>query len=224
MPYPKKYKINENYFEKWSKEMAWVLGIITTDGNIKFNRNCKRLRIGLQDKDILIKINKMMESNYPIRKRDFSKYKGWATWYYELDICRTKICRDLIELGIIPRKSKIIQFPSIPKKYLYDYIRGIIDGNGCLFVNKYFYKSKLYKYFRVTILSGSFKFLKKLKRLLNIKNKVCWNSQNCYRLEIPKNILTIIYSNIGQAFGQRKYNKWLNYTKEVNKNAISLSH
>ncbi|GAH58210.1 unnamed protein product, partial [marine sediment metagenome] len=45
-----------------------------------------------------------------------------------------------------------------------------------------------------------------------------------YRLEIPKNILTIIYSNIGQAFGQRKYNKWLNYTKEVNKNAISLSH
>jgi len=93
-----------------------------------------------------------------------------------------------------------------------------------MFVNKYFYKGRSYKYFRLTILSGSFKFLDKLKRLLNIKNKICLNSQNCYRLEIPKNILAIIYSNIGQAFGQRKYNKWLNYTKEVNKNAISLSH
>lgn len=223
MPYPKKYKINENYFEKWTKEMAWILGIITTDGNIRFDKNCKRLRIGLQDKDILIKINKMMESNYPIRKKDFSKYEGYGTWYYELDICRTKICRDLIVLGIIPRKSKIIQFPSIPKNYLYDYIRGLIDGNGCLFMNKCFYKNKLYKYFRITILSGSFKFLKKLKRLLNVKNKICWNSQNCYRLEIPKNILIVIYSNIGQAFGQRKYSKWLNYTKEVSKNAIPLS-
>ena len=223
MPYPKKYKINENYFKKWTKEMAWILGIITTDGNIRFDKNCKRLRIGLQDKDILIKINKMMESNYPIRKRDFSKYEGYGTWYYELDICRTKICRDLIAIGIMPRKSKIIQFPSIPKNYLYDYIRGLIDGNGCLFMNKCFYKNKLYEYFRVTILSGSFKFLKKLKRLLNVKNKICWNSRNCYRLEIPKNILIIIYSNIGQAFGQRKHSKWLNYTKEVSKNAIPLS-
>jgi len=215
------YKINENFFEKWSKEMAWVLGIIATDGNIK--RNFSRVRIGLQDKDILIKINKMMESNYPIRKIDFNKYEGWGTWYYQIDICRIKICRDLVELGITPRKSQTIKFPSIPKNYLYDFIRGVIDGNGCMSVNKYFYKGKLYKYFRVTILSGSFKFLKELRRLLNVKNKICWNSQNCYRLEIPKNIITIIYSNIGQAFGQRKYNKWLNHTKEVSKNAVPLS-
>ena len=215
MPYPKKYKIDEDYFEKWSKEMAWVLGIIATDGNIRFDRTCKRLRIGLQDKDILIKINRMMESNYPIRKRDFSKYEGLGTWYYELDICRTKICKDLIAFGITPRKSKIIQFPLIPKDYLYDFIRGVVDGNGCLFINKCFYKGKLYKYFRTVIVSGSFKFLESLKRLLNIKNKLCWVSQNCYRLEIPKGIMKDIYSNVGEAVGQRKYSKWINYTKGV---------
>ena len=31
---PRKNKVNEDFFKTWSDEMAWVLGMIVTDGNV----------------------------------------------------------------------------------------------------------------------------------------------------------------------------------------------
>lgn len=34
---PRKHKVNEDFFKVWSHEMAWVLGLIVTDGCISRN-------------------------------------------------------------------------------------------------------------------------------------------------------------------------------------------
>ena len=63
--------------------------------------------------------------------------------FYE--VCRLSVCNkhfkeQLITLGCVPRKSLILTFPSITifknKELVYDFIRGYVDGDGCLTFSK----------------------------------------------------------------------------------------
>mgnify|MGYP002621613346 FL=1 len=42
------------------------------------------------------------------------------------------IYNDLVSLGGTERKSCTVNFPSIPEKYLSDFVRGYFDGDGCI--------------------------------------------------------------------------------------------
>ena len=46
---PRRYTLNEDYFKKWSSNMAYILGLLATDGNIHEDRV---IRLSLQRKDI----------------------------------------------------------------------------------------------------------------------------------------------------------------------------
>lgn len=130
-----KYSINEKFFKSWSKEMAWVLGFIFADGCVLLgHRNGGILSIGVAEKDleILEKINKALNSQYPIRK----KLTNSQTYCYRLDISHRSIVDDLINLGVTPRKSKTLSWPNIPKPYVWHFIRGYYDGDGSIFHGK----------------------------------------------------------------------------------------
>lgn len=71
----RKHKVNENFFSNWSAEMAYVLGVIFTDGNLSFNRAPHamkvylRLSIAQKEPELLEKVLKLMNSDHTIRKR-----------------------------------------------------------------------------------------------------------------------------------------------------------
>jgi hypothetical protein len=50
------------------------------------------------------------------------------------------VVNDLLKLGVLPRKSKIIKFPKIPKKYLNHFIRGFL-----MVMEQYVYLKKYHK-------------------------------------------------------------------------------
>jgi hypothetical protein len=116
--------VNEDFFKKWSKDMAYVLGLWFADGNL--DKNLDRFSICSIDIEILIKIKKIMESEHPIRLNK----KGNRT--HILAINRKEMCRDLLTLGGVPCKSLIAEFPQIPEKYIHHFIRGNFDGDGCI--------------------------------------------------------------------------------------------
>ncbi|PIP28260.1 MAG: hypothetical protein COX29_02045 [Candidatus Moranbacteria bacterium CG23_combo_of_CG06-09_8_20_14_all_35_22] len=61
---------NENFFKKWSPEMAYVLGFFAADGcMIKNNRGAYFIEFQITDKDILLKIKKLLGSNHKITER-----------------------------------------------------------------------------------------------------------------------------------------------------------
>ena len=60
------YTVKEDYFTTWSSGMAYVLGFIFADGNIRPKERTRVLRINNSDYNLLLKIRKLMDSNQPI--------------------------------------------------------------------------------------------------------------------------------------------------------------
>lgn len=129
-------KINESYFRRWSPNMAYLLGFILADGCIikgSYKGYSDALRFGVhkQDIDILKKIKQELGSQYKI-----SLVKNAA--YFSIN--SQKIVNNLKALGISYRKSlqkaRYEKIPNVPIKYIRDFIRGIVDGDGSINFDK----------------------------------------------------------------------------------------
>lgn len=152
-----KNTVNENYFETWSAEMAYILGFIAADGNVSWNekKGYYSLTITAAEKDEahLKKIREKLQSTKPLLYANSTKSN-------RLIVNSKKICRDLIALGIVPAKSKIIQFQPVPDEFLSHFIRGVVDGDGSVS----YFNRKISPYFNIQIASGSKVFLEELAR------------------------------------------------------------
>jgi intein-encoded DNA endonuclease-like protein len=148
--------------------MAYVLGFIFADGNIICTkRNTWFWSIQITDKEILKKIKNEINSAHVISER---KKKDNCKQVYRLQIGSKDMCKDLLSLGLTPRKSKTISFPEIPKKYFSDFLRGYFDGDGGVWVGP---KNKIRgsKTYLISTFftSGSIDFLISLKNVLEKK-------------------------------------------------------
>ena len=121
------HEINENFFSEWSPEMAWVLGLLFTDGTI----DNTRVAIHSVDIDLLEKIKKLLNSSKSIQKRTQSYDK--TKHIYEFGFYREKMRDDLNKLGLQERKSLNMIFPNVPEEYMRHFIRGCWDGDGSIF-------------------------------------------------------------------------------------------
>ena len=126
--------LNEFYFKKWSPNMAYLLGFILADGCIiegtyKGYSDALKFGVKIRDFDILEKIKKELASGHAI---SLMKANDAA----HLTITNQKIVNDLKTLGISYRKSLREKVPHIPLKYICDFIRGVVDGDGSISLNK----------------------------------------------------------------------------------------
>lgn len=156
---------NEDFFKKWSPEMAYVLGFFAADGNMMRHKNggCY-IELTSNDLEILEKIKKMMDFDNKISIRN--RNHGIS---YRVQLGSKVLFEDLTELGFTPNKSKTIKFPDVPKRLLKDFVRGYFDGDGCAHLGKHWAKdrNKLRWVFNVRFCSGSYDFLKSLWSELN---------------------------------------------------------
>jgi hypothetical protein len=159
----KKQYVNEGFFSDWSPEMAYVLGIIYTDGNLytirmkhaagKSIKLIRSINVSQKDSEILRKILMLMNSNVKIlQKRD-------GIYYFH--IYSTKIYEDLISLGLSPAKSRIVKFPEVPPEYVKHFIRGCWDGDGSVFSEK-----RRPQYLIAHFVSGSRRFIRSMVEYL----------------------------------------------------------
>lgn len=118
----RKWRINQDYFKTWSRNMAYILGLWFADGCI-YSGKMFDITLHTKDKYILKQIAKELE------------YEGNLYDYVDKQAARINfscvvIYNDIVALGGCESKSKVIQFPNIPKEYLSDFIRGYFDGDG----------------------------------------------------------------------------------------------
>ena len=149
--------------------MAYVLGYIFADGCIMKHRY--RLKIASSEKNHLKKVLQAMESNYPI----LTDKKGIGRLpVYSGIVDSKKIYFDLVKLGLIPRKSKVITFPNINGKYFFHFLRGYLDGDGSVYYDKPHIDRGNKKYTRLNtcFTCGSSKFLNTIQKLISNKLKV----------------------------------------------------
>lgn len=126
--------INEEFFIEWSNQMAWVLGLLFTDGNLSKGKTGCRVSISSKDYELLEKIkyhlNSTKQIDIKVQSYDETKY------IYHFAFSREKMIKDLSELGLVQRKSLIMEFPVIPEEYIRHFIRGCWDGDGTAYISK----------------------------------------------------------------------------------------
>lgn len=124
-------RMDETVFEKINNEKkAYWLGFIYADGYI--SKGEFGIALSIKDEKHILKLQK------------FFNYTGNIRYRTDNNSCsivfrNKKVINDLKKLGVLERKSKIIQFPTskqVPKKYIRHFIRGYIDGDGSVFYNK----------------------------------------------------------------------------------------
>ena len=146
------HEINEKFFSEWSPQMAWVLGLLFTDGNISGGS----VLLTSVDMELLEKVKKLLNSSKPIKKRTQSYDK--SKHIFEFGFYREKMRNDLNKLGLQERKSLNMVFPDIPEEYMRHFIRGCWDGDGSVFL----VKGKI----GASYVSGSKKFIERLDQEL----------------------------------------------------------
>ena len=128
------YTINENAFNVDTPDSAYWLGVMYSDGYISKTNNYTNyfgLTISEKDTEWLNKFKEFLQYsgnvNHFISDTTFKK----GTKIARLLVGNNKIVEDLERLGVVEHKTfKLNKLPSI--KYLDDFIRGYIDGDGAL--------------------------------------------------------------------------------------------
>jgi len=122
---------NKFFFKSWCPDMAYVLGVLYTDGCLA--QDLYRFTVAQKEPELLEKCLKLMESDAPIV---FTKKRGIASAIYHFQINGKTIIEDLLKLGLKPKKSLTLDFPEIPLPYVRHFIRGCWDGDGSVYLEK----------------------------------------------------------------------------------------
>lgn len=121
--------IKKDIFSKIdNEEKAYWLGMLYSDGCINKIQGQVCLALQSQDKLHLEKFKKFLQCN---NKISYDKNGN----SYRLCFCCQQITQDLIKLGCVPQKSLVLTFPTeeqVPSQFKKDFMRGYIDGDGCL--------------------------------------------------------------------------------------------
>lgn len=94
--------------------------------------------------------------------------------YYQIQFGNVKLYHWLNKISITSNKSKSIGNLQIPNKYFFDFLKGLLDGDGCIYSFKH--PESRYPQIRVRFSSASKIFLfwlrTKIYNLLSIQGKI----------------------------------------------------
>lgn len=214
------YFVNEKFFDKWNPAMAYVLGFIYADGSIYPSARGKYLTITSVDKEVIILVKRLLQSEHTIREEKPTSPNGKKR--FVLRIGNKNIYRSLSSIGLYPNKSLTIKIPMIPERFLSHFVRGYFDGDGCvhLWVSKGRKKEVIVRKLSIIFTSGSRKFLEELlanlKESLVLKQRKIYDSHRSFQLRLATvdsiQLFKFLYHDINNGlFLKRKLDTFAEY-------------
>lgn len=201
---------NIKFFDQYNPESVYWAGFICADGYIRDDRDATVIHLCNTDNSHLYKIKELTkyEGNISNSKRECSiTFSG--KWYSEAL---------LKNYNLTPRKAHTVEiYNNIPNDMLCHYIRGIFDGDGCIY--------DLKGYPGINFSSSSSKMLNKLidifKEQIGIelqtsnKEPKINGIQIAYTCDNAMKILNWMYKDSTYLTRlDRKYNKYLSYVNK----------
>jgi len=221
--YTRKYKIDANAFDNIDTEdKAYMLGFICADGCIYDN---KSLAIGIHKRDIMVlMLLKRILNCETLPIRNHSKNKN----HIIIQVWNKQLVASLKKLGIVERKTFTISMPrNMPENLHKHFWRGVIDGDGCVFLKERI-NNRNKPTFTVTLIGSRFlmedyvDFLKSLNITPLPKIKPCksiWSVVICSKNAIM--FCEKIYNDSDFCL-QRKKEKFLNAVEMIKKQQRKL--
>lgn len=138
----------------WTAELAYVVGIFTSDGNL--SSDGRHLNITSKDKEMIETARSLLNLKNVIGTK--SRGTGSERKYYTLQFGDINFYEFLISIGLHPAKSKTLTKVLVPRCYFVDFLRGCIDGDGC--IDSFTHPESSKPQIRVRLASASPAFLK----------------------------------------------------------------
>lgn len=128
----RKYTCNDDYFKTQSANMAYILGMLATDGNVAKKENQVNIQLDSKDEEVLEKIRKEMSISRPLKI--YERADGTGKKMAKLIVFSSTMKKDLAHYSIVPAKTFSLMPPEFLKpEYYIDYIRGYFDGDGSIY-------------------------------------------------------------------------------------------
>lgn len=161
------YTLDQSFFDIIDQEdKAYFLGLMYADGYNYEKRD--RIKIQLQERDAILLdlFRKSLKTDLPLRfyEKETERHQNKLS----LEVCSKQLSESLSRLGCFQNKSLTLKFPTkqqVPDHLLSHFIRGYMDGDGCICP-----RIRNEKYFccEFTFLSSE-QFARKLQDILNTK-------------------------------------------------------
>lgn len=203
-------KFDNTVFDKIdTEEKAYWLGFLYADGSIHSTSNIVSLSLAIKDIDHMKKFNSFLKNKKDIIVFN-SKCNGKEYASVKVSVCNKHFKERLIQLGCLPCKSLLLSFPSIDifenKELVYDFIRGYIDGDGCITFTKSG-RMEISILGTEDMLNGIKRYFpdkfKSIRKIKNRKNDIFVISNCCDKADYVANKL---YKN-ATIYLDRKYNR-----------------
>lgn len=205
--------VNHNIFNNLdSEEKAYWLGMLMADGAIGSSRPTIELCLKEEDYEHIVKFKTFLESEHKIGvKTKYCKKTNKVYKSYRLGIRSESIKKDLIKYGCIPNKTKILEFPNIEPTLINHFIRGYLDGDGCI-------RKGSTSDATIEIL-GTNSFLEGITKHFEIDGHIYnFNHSDIKRFVVSgkkaKEILNLLYKD-ANIYLDRKYKKYLDICRPI---------
>ncbi|MDP2927863.1 MAG: hypothetical protein Q8N80_03575 [Candidatus Omnitrophota bacterium] len=181
---------------KWDNKLSYCVGLLASDGNL--SKDGRHIVFVSKDIDLIktFKICLGLKNKIAIKNSGYNKNGK----YYYIQFGNVKLYRWLNNIGITANKSKTIGTLKIPNKYFFDFLRGLLDGDGC--VTSFKHLESKHPQIRVKFCSASKDFLiwlkSKIYNLLSLSGKIG---------TIPRVFELIYYKHSSIKLLKRIYNK-----------------
>jgi LAGLIDADG DNA endonuclease family protein len=128
------------FFDTWSPAMAYVLGLLATDGCLTPPKIHPRtgyqaagnVSLTQRDTEVLEKVQQLMGGT----SRTYARSGTAGGTVHMTRIGGPRTYERLVQLGLTPRKSRTLRFPDVPVELRRHFVRGCWDGDGSIFVER----------------------------------------------------------------------------------------
>ena len=226
---------NSDYFKNIDcSAKAYWLGFLYADGQVIYDeaRRSYECSIQLQSGDIaaLYDLNNRLGGIHQIEfkhreQQILDNPEISITNSYVLRIFSKELVSDLIKHNVIPNKTQSSIYPVVSKDLFFDFLRGYIDGDGCIYYNV---KKNVVAVHITGAHEEVFKYLQTVLRDdYNISSGVYSETDRKYRIMITgKNamkLLDLIYKDAATPKLERKYNKYLTIKAAISEHEMKKS-
>jgi len=192
----------------WSPQVAYAVGLITTDGNL--SPDGRHMNLTSKDIEQIENFRACLGLTNKVGRK--ARYNEKEKKYYVLQFGNVIFYKWLLDIGLTPKKSLTLKALKVPDEYFFHFLRGCLDGDGNIlrYMDKVFPKSeRLYLRFYCASIDHSQWMQKSVERLSSLKGKIRKErGENVliYAKKESLKLLPLIYSDKNIPHLTRKYN------------------
>lgn len=163
-------KVDINFFREESPELFYILGLFASDGCVYRNT----MQIHMNDRDIIEWVARTIGYTGAIKELErtggfYEKTDKVTSIGYFIRFTSAEIKDLFAKYGVTERKALTLEFPEVPDEMIPHFIRGVFDGDGGIYLATRIINKREYKRTKVHFSSGSYKFLVRLKEIIEQK-------------------------------------------------------